>query len=203
MNVNLTFDHDKEDFIESIGFQPRSFQVAKMTVKYEFIFPMVMASILDDKENFKSRTKSQILESSLKRVKGNPEVEALILLIFQNTYSSIKKDMLEFNDKLSTFIDEDGEIDVKRGRIEAESIEDALSQLTLLMKIKPLMALLEIMKETNCNYDAVIAFTVDDVSMEDAINGKLTPDENSEKSPKNYDDIDDIINRALGGSDDE
>jgi hypothetical protein len=207
MLQHFNFKHDEEDIVDALGLQQRDYRVAKMTIKYEFLAPLVLAA--DDETIMKVTTesvltRSQILEKTLKRLEGNISQQMLAIFLYNDTYNSTKSSIKTFVEKFKDFSEMNS--DEMGHQVNAENISDALKQIEILMAIKPLMASVEFLNKSKCNYSKFIAFTVDDVSFKDALAGKTTPTkgETEESSDDNkYSEIDEIIKKAFEDSEDE
>lgn len=234
MLEHFNFNHNLDDLVDAMGFNQRDYRVAKMTVQYEIITEILD---LDNKDilidSRKLGNRSITLERTLKRLEGNIAQQILSIYVFNLAYQKTKESLKNIADMQDTIQNGGGmsQFMEQNAKIEGESLQEALAKLGKMLSIRPTMEVILLLKETRGAYDKYIAFTVDGVSFQDALEGDLTPkpkkDEDdpipeslgdafkeflesrkgkkeSEPEPKkDYGDIDDIIKRALGDTDEE
>lgn len=234
MLEHFNFNHDQDDIVDAMGFNQRDYRVAKMTVQYEIITDMLdldNKDILLDSKHLGNR--SMTLERTLKRLEGNIPQQLLSMYVFNLAYQKTKESLKNIADMqdtiqkgggMSQFMEQDA-------KIEGESLQEALAKLGKMLSIRPTMEVILLLKETRGAYDKYIAFTVDGVSFQDALEGDLTPkpkkeeddpmseslgdafkeflesrkgkQETKSEGKKHYEDIDDIIKRALEDTDED
>jgi predicted ribosome quality control (RQC) complex YloA/Tae2 family protein len=217
----FNFNHDSEDFYEAMGLDERNVDIANYTVVYYMLTPLVTSALYDTE--MEESSKSKIFENCLKRLsKNNTEQQLISLLLkFEHTYRKTMDRLKIYRDVLKDNMDEfkDG---MKLGRVQAEDLGEAIKKITQMLDARPIAQMVEVLKETSCDYQKFMDFTVDEVDMR-VVKGEMTQEEvdklededDSEsteeeikqmiknRKKKSYDDIDDIIRKALGGSDDE
>lgn len=204
----LNFDHNQENFIEALGLSDHDQEVAIYTIIYEMLVPIVSTMEGDDVDDF-NVSRSGAFERALKRT-SSPEMLFLVTMSFDTTYQKTRKSLKAFEELLKEK-DPDEETDFKDilenmgvksgsvGKIKAESLEDAMSKLTRMMTIRPIIGMIAMLKRSNFNYDKFIDYTVNNVGMSD-----LVDDEDKDgPDSSQYPDIDDIIRKALEGNDED
>lgn len=185
MNITLDYNHDEDNFIEAIGCTEQMYDIASATIVYETISPNLIASTLfDNAEEVPAeyiRTKSQVLENSLKHLASDPKMCTVLLLTFERIH-----------DKAMTHFKEVGEfMSSKSRRIKADSLEDAISQVVSKLKLVKMVEMIANLKKCNFDYDKFIQYCLSD-------------DEEEEEGPKrDYSDIDDLIKKAMDDMDKE
>lgn len=238
MLEHLNFNHKKDDIIDAMGLDQRDYEVARKTIHYEMLIQVLDLTadhLTLDSERMTSR--SNVLEFVLNRFVNEPKKQICALFTFHVAYTQMKEALSDLVNVLDNIKDAGSAEDFfTKGtrafeRIQAGSIDEALNKIKIMLRIKPLMQSIMLLKESDGDYAKYIAFTVDNVSLQDALNGILTPPENDEdedeegsddfrddfleflksrgkgpekkKKRKSYKDIDDIIKRALDGKDEE
>lgn len=184
MRIDLTYDHDKNNFIEAIGVTEKDYTVATATIIYETIAPNLQASTLYDTEaevpdSFR-RTKSLVLMNSLSHFEDNGAMTAVILLTFEKTHDKALNQFKELND----FI---GKKENESQRIEATSIEDAIKQVVSKLKLMPMVEMVKALRDGDFEYQKFIEFVIDN---ED-------DDDKDPTADKDYSDIDAMIKKAM------
>lgn len=211
------FDHHNDNFPEALGFSDRDYEVAGSTIMYEMLAPIVLAMDEDTDNDDPTLTRSAIFERVITRLAPYPDRQLLATLTYLTTHQDIKKKMKEYRKLLDGA--EDGKFDFmkdgKPGRLRiegAEELSDILKHIDMMIKVRPFAKAIELLKDSNCNYDHFIAFTVDHYPFSDCISGNYTlgvqhqdedEEKKEEKSKRSYDDIDDIIKRALSQRDED
>lgn len=185
MRIDLTYDHDKNNFIEAIGVTEKDYTVATATIIYETIAPNLQASTLYDTEaevpdSFR-RTKSLVLMNSLSHFEDNGAMTAVILLTFEKTHDKALNQFKELND----FV---GKKENESQRIEATSIEDAIKQVVSKLKLMPMVEMVKALRDGDFEYQKFIEFVIDN------------EDDDEDEDPtadKDYSDIDAMIKKAM------
>lgn len=213
MLENFDFDHSQDDFIDALGLKQRDYELARMTIKYNLLAPLVIA--LRDSEDTDdinipegATSKSNILEQSLKRLGDNTSACMCAMLMFSETFTATKKQLKDYVSLLASDNPEDFFKGIKEKiAIQTESLSDALSNLGKILSLKPMAAAMSFLKDSDLDYNKFISFTVDGVSYQDALDGKTEPrdedDDDDKDNGKDYSDIDDIIRRAFNKADEE
>lgn len=225
---NLKFNHDTEDFYEAIGIDQRTYDLAHYTTVYSMLAPLVTSALLEMEDG--PSAKSELLESAINRIKtyNDDKLSVALLLVFERSYHKTMDRLKTYRDILKDKM----ENELKEGmRIQAEDLGEAIRNITRMIEARPLAQMIEVLKETSCNYDKFLQFTIDEVDMrvvlghmtqeevdaendedddsEDAIRDRIAKvlsrkSKDKKDKPKDYDDIDDIIRRAFeNGSEDE
>lgn len=189
MNIEITYDHNKSNFIEAIGVTEKDYTVATATIIYETIAPNLQASTLYDTEaevpdSFK-RTKSLVLMNALSHFEDNGAMTAVILLTFEKTHDKALNQFKELND----FI---GKKENESHRIEASSIEDAIKQVVSKLKLMPMVEMVKALRDGDFDYDKFINFVIEN-----------DDDDEEETSGKDYSDIDEMLKRIMDNPDND
>ena len=181
MLQHFNFDHKNEDFDHAMGFTDRDYRVAKMTIQYEVLAPVLLnIHNEEDPESDEPSVicKTKVLERCLTRFEDQENMSILVLLHFLVTYEKTRKSVKDY----------------------ARDLGEALNMIKKLLEMKPIASAMEFLKDSNADYDKFIAFTVDEVEYHDALDGHKTPvpKENKEDEESgDYGDIDDIIRKAF------
>lgn len=189
-----------------MGFTDRDYRVAKMTIQYEVLAPVLLnIHNEEDPESDEPSVicKTKVLERCLTRFEDQENMSILVLLHFLVTYEKTRKSVKDYarhlkengNDMPGGFKIEENGLKVK-----AEDLGEALNMIKKLLEMKPIASAMEFLKDSNADYDKFIAFTVDEVEYHDALDGHKTPvpKENKEDEESgDYGDIDDIIRKAF------
>lgn len=185
MKIILDYNHKEDNFIEAIGCTEDMYSIATATIVYETICPNLKASTLyDDVDEVPAefiRTKSQVLENSLKHVENDPHLCCVLLLTFERTHDRAMEQFKEVGEFLAN----------KSNRIKADSLEDAIKQVVSKLKLVKMVEMISQLKEIDFDYDKFINFCLSD-------------DEDEKETPKrDYTDIDDMIKKAMNDIEDE
>lgn len=230
----LIFDHSADDFFTAVGIAEHHYDIAHYTTIYHMLSPMVTSALLDVESE--PLTKSKILENTLLHIRKNniADQETALLLAFERTYIKTMERLKVYRDVLKDKFDSPEFVSgsIAMGAVRGEDLGDAIRNITKMIEARPIAQMVEVLKETSCNYDKFIQFTVDEVDMR-VVTGQMTQEEvdreNDDDSsseddvhnkikqliknagqkkkpadePKNYDDIDDIIRRAFESDDED
>lgn len=189
----FNFNHDASDFVEALGFKKEDHEYARMVIQYEILAPMI-ATGGDSDEGIELNgnavgSRSLLFERCLKRLGKADNHIVPFLMVFNIQYNKVK-------DSLDNLVQyqkdhENGrnmEHLLESGSIQGESIGDALNKLKTMLTIRPIIESIHFLQQSKCDFNKFIAFTVNGVSMQDALDGKTTPSE-----PEDDDDEDDDI----------
>lgn len=190
MKIDITYDHDKNNFVEAIGVTEKDYTVATATIIYETICPNLHASSLYDREedvpdSFR-RTKSMVLMNSLSHFQEDGAMTAIVMLTFEKTHDKALDQFKELN----TFL---GQKDSESNRIQASSIEDAIKQVVSKLKLMPMVEMVKALKDGDFDYDKFIKFILD----------QEKDDDDDDTSGKDYSDIDALIKKAMEDMEDD
>ncbi len=204
----LKFDHDDDSFVESIGMTEEQYELARYTIVYEIVSPIVLENELDIEVEH-AGTKSAILERSLARFKADAEMTFMTVLMFDTVHRDIKEQM-QFINKMGETIrkkSKGGDLDdaISVMKIKGNSLEDAMEQIKMVIQAEKIMSVMSFLKDSKCDYDKFIDYTVNDKSRSEVL-GIVDEDEKPKKSKKrkiDTSDIDDLIRRAFMNKDDD
>lgn len=229
----LTFNHDADDFFTAIGIDEHHYDIAHFTTIYHILSPMITSALLDVKAEV--MTKSKVLEYTINHIRQNniSDQETALLLCFERTYRKTMERLKVYRDVIKDNFDTDAfnSGGLSMGVIRGEDLGDAIRNITKLLEARPIAQMVEVLKETSCNYEKFIRFTVDEVDMR-VVLGQMTQAEvdqeteseddeqtlqdkikqvvkdaarkkKSSDDSKKYDDIDDIIRRAFENNDED
>lgn len=202
----LKYDHDEDSFVDSIGMTQAQYELARYSIVYEIISPIVLENELDVEVEH-GGTKSGILERSLSRFKDDAEMTFMTVLLFDTVHREMKEQM-QFLNKMGEKIrksSKDGDDAISIMRVKGDSLEDAMNQIKLVIQAEKIMSIMSILKDTKCDYDKFIDYTVNDKSRSE-IMGLDDEDEKPKKSKKrkiDTSDIDDLIRKAFMNKDDD
>lgn len=208
----INFDHDSENFIHSIGMDETQFEVARYTILYEMLSVMVLSNL--DIEIEHGGTKSAVLERSMLHFTDQPKQLFMTILTFESVYDETQKQMEFVNDitnNVKKKIDpDDPESFIQIMRVKANNLDDAFKHIKLVVQTEKLMSAIKFLKDSNCDYNKFIDYTVHEKGRSELL-GIKDEDEDIEKPEKktrkksstssDFSDIDDLIRKAFMNKD--
>ena len=193
------FEHDSDDFFEAIGLPgEKTYELIDKTIMYELLAPAMIDQLFNTNEAQGKMTQSSVFERSLARLNESPELYTIFLIAFRDCYKRIKKRITKTSDFRHKMEASNGNIS-ELFKIKANSIEDAVEKMKMVLQLENTIKAIEFLKDSKCDYDKFIDYTVNGKSWHD-----LIPDDGTksdEKDDEKYKDIDDLLQNIMSKDD--